>query len=77
MKSPAELAHKIETGIETPSGRYDWASKVEVRAYVQREIAKLVRDSANILALQARIAELELTKWQRVKRALRRLKVRT
>jgi hypothetical protein len=26
MKSDTELAHRIETGIETKSSRYDWAS---------------------------------------------------
>lgn len=77
MKSALELAHRIETGIETKSGRYDWASKVEVRAYVKQEtdafglmVAGLDEE---IVSLRNRCAELELSWWQRFLRAMRAL----
>lgn len=76
MKSATELARRIEAGIETKEGRYDWASKVEVRAYVRRETENFGRMVAEldeeIVGLKGRIAELELSWWRRFRRALAR-----
>lgn len=72
MKTASELAHRIETGLPTKSGRYDWASKVEVRAYVKQETESFGLMVAGldeeIVALRNRIADLETPWWKRVVR---------
>lgn len=73
MVDSTELASRIaRTAIETKSGRYDWASKVEVREYVILMVAG-VRAGVDeeFDRLHARIAELELSWWQRLLRKLR------
>lgn len=97
----AELAARISNGEK--SGRYDLASKAEVRAFVELTFAELVRALAvdldrlrsddaelnnridlleekvdrdafhnlrRLAAIERRLDELELTRWQRVKRSL-------
>jgi hypothetical protein len=65
----ADLARRIRTAQPVDkAGRYDTASKVEVKAFVKEEVERIEYEIGRIPALEARIAELELSLWARIKR---------
>lgn len=72
-RTQAELAQRIENARPMdPEGRYDMASKVEVKAYFKEKWEQLEYDMARVPGLEARIAELELSVWAKIKRWLKR-----
>jgi hypothetical protein len=65
----ADLARRIRTAQPVDkAGRYDTASKVEVKAFVKEEVERIEYEIGRIPALEARIAELELSVWAKIKR---------
>lgn len=78
MKTQAELAHRIRSAKPADAdGRYDMASKVEVKAYLAEEVGHAVVAAFEEITrrYEARIAELELSLWQRIKRLFSQRKV--
>lgn len=64
-----DLARRIRTAQPVDkAGRYDTASKVEVKAFVKEEVERIEFEIGLIPRLEARIAELELSLWARIKR---------